>query len=370
MIPQFKVHMNPEAVNKVRTVLGSGYIGQGARVEEFEERLKEKLGFSYGVTVNSGTAALTLALRLIGVGPGDSVVSTPMTCLATNAAITLTGADIVWADIDKYGNIDPESVSESIRQNTKAVMAVDWGGIPCDFDALRKAIDAAPARGTHDIPIIQDAAHAFGATYHGRPVAACADYTAFSFQAIKHLTTGDGGLLVTPASQYERAKLLRWYGLDRTSGDRMRCLQNVYEIGDKLHMNDIAAAIGLGNLESVDEVLAKHRENARYYNDIFSLYGELVEVPPGDVDPSYWIYTIHVPDPSDFERFMFNNGISVSKVHNRNDNYTAFEAYRKPLPNLDRWFSTMTCIPVGWWLTVEDRSRIAELVIRYITPSW
>lgn len=367
MIPQFKVYMNESTGDELNRVLYSGYIGQGPKVEEFEAALKEKLGFSSAVTVNSGTSALTLALRLIGVGPGDEVVSTPMTCLATNSVITLTGADIIWADVDAHGNIDPESVYHRITPRTKAVMAVDWGGLPADYFNLRRAIEQAPRRGYERVPIIEDAAHAFGATYRGVPVArAGGDYVAFSFQAIKHLTCGDGGLLVVPDDQLERARLLRWYGFDRTSGDRMRCLQDVEEVSDKLHMNDLAATIGLANLRSIDWVLGRHRENAAFYDR--ALQG-LAPEWPSDRESSFWLYTIHVPKPRMFERYMAENGVMVSQVHNRNDLYSAYRKYRVPLPNLDRWFSTMICLPVGWWLSTDDLEVVAGLTLKYLaTP--
>lgn len=359
MIPQFKVFMSDEAIKLAAETLASGYIGQGPVVDLFEEELKKKLGFEYGVTVNSGTSALHLALMLLGIGPGDEVVSTPMTCVATNNVILLSGADIVWADIDDLGNISPESVAESITNRTRAIMAVDWGGTPCDYDALREVAG--------DIPIIVDAAHSFGAMYKGKPIAACpsVDFMAFSFQAIKHLTTVDGGLLVVPEEYHERARLMRWYGFDRTKGDRMRCLQDLTVVGTKLHMNDVNASIGLGNLRYVDDILARHRDNAAYYDSVFK-DTSCISLVLDDIVSSYWLYTMHVPDTSRFEKFMLDNGVMVSKVHNRNDIYPAYRRFRKDLPNLDRWFTDMICIPVGWWLSNDDREKIADLVIDFL----
>lgn len=364
-IPQFKVFMADEAPLYVEEVLRSGYIGQGPKVEEFEKKLQDKLGFKTAVTVNSCTSALTLALRLIGVGPGSEVISTPMTCLATNAAIAHTGASIVWADVDEYGNINPTDVYFKVTHKTKAVVAVDWAGVPADYNSLREALDRASLTDSR-IPIIEDAAHAFGAEYDGRPISQSGgDYVCFSFQAIKHLTTGDGGLLVVPEEQYERAKLLRWYGLDRTISERMRCLQNVSEVGDKLHMNDIAASIGLANIKYVDDIVSKHRRNAEAFTDAFYRYG-IVPPWPEKSKPSYWIYTVHVDKPSLFERYLAKHGIASSKVHNRNDIYTAFARSRINLRRLDSWFRTMTCIPVGWWLSDGDVEFIIKVVESYV----
>jgi dTDP-4-amino-4,6-dideoxygalactose transaminase len=184
---------------------------------------------------------------------------------------------------------------------------------------------------------------------------------AYSFQAIKHLTTGDGGLLVTPPSQYERAVLLRWYGLDRTQGDAMRCRQDIQEAGYKFHMNDINATIGLGNIGLAKEAVERHRKNAEYYNDIFVPMG-LVPEPKDDRNPAYWVYTLHVRAPLAFESYMRNKGIAVSQVHNRNDHYSCFSKYKTELPKLDAWFSTMSAIPVGWWLEPKDLRYIVDSV--------
>jgi dTDP-4-amino-4,6-dideoxygalactose transaminase len=138
MIPQFKVLVNKEVGEMLNPVFSSGYIGQGPKVNDFEAALKNELKFEHAVTVNSATSALWLALHLIGVKPGDKVISTPMTCSATNEVIELIGAQIIWADIDEYGNIDPVDVGRKIGPDVKAVMAVDWGGVPCDYDELRR----------------------------------------------------------------------------------------------------------------------------------------------------------------------------------------------------------------------------------------
>lgn len=366
MIPQFRVFMSPSASTEAAKVLESGYIGQGPKVEEFEKQLKEIMDYDYGVAVNSGTAALTLALNLIGVGPGDEVLSTPMTCLATNMAIKSTGASIVWADVDEFGNISPRSVYEKITPRTRAVMAVDWGGLPCDYPNIRFSIEHAPRRGYLNVPIIEDAAHSILSTSGGQTINKVGgDYVAYSFQAIKHLTTVDGGFLVVPHFAFEKAKLLRWFGLDRTQSDAMRCRQDAKYSGYKYHMNDVNAAIGLANLPSLTEIVYEHRSNAQMLD---RLIPEFRPDWPLNRKSSFWLYTIHVNNPVRFEDFMREKGIGASQTHNRNDAATCFadsidESY--PLVGLDKFFSTMCCIPVGWWLTQNDIEYIAECVIEY-----
>jgi len=367
MITQFKVFMAPDAAKAASKVLESGYIGQGPLVDEFENILKQKLGFEYGVTVNSGTSALQLALSLCDIGPGDDVVSTPMTCLATNMAIKNTGANIVWADVDAHGNISPQSVFESITPRTKAVMAVDWGGLPCDYPNLRFSIEHAPRKGYKYVPIIEDAAHSILSTINGKTINQVGgDYVCYSFQAIKHLTTVDGGLCVVPDFHYEKAKMLRWFALDRTQSDAMRCYQDAKMSGFKYHMNDVNAAIGISNIAHLEEIVKSHREHATYYDKVFA--GKLTPEWPSNRYSSFWLYTIHVKNPIRFQKFMVEKEIGVSQTHNRNDKATVFVDSineRFPLVELDRFFKTMTCIPVGWWLKENELEYIANCVLEY-----
>lgn len=343
MIPLFKVAMAPEAAARVAEVLKSGYIGQGEQVEAFEAALMELLGTSQPpLTTNSCTSAIDLALHLIGVGPGDEVITTPVTCTATNSPIVTRGAIPVWADVDPLtGLISSADVARKITQRTKAIVAVDWGGALCDYAAL-KALG---------LPVIQDAAHSLTAGIGG-------DYVCWSFQAIKHLTTGDGGALWCPPEQIERARLLRWYGLDRRSKADFRCEQNIQEAGYKYHMNDIAAAIGLANIGSVRQVIDVHRFNAAEYNHRLSG----IERPPWTDTSAWWLYTLLVEDRQGFIAYLADHGITTSPVHARNDTHAAFHLPNGPLPGVDYFTSRNVAIPVGWWLSADDRRRIIEAV--------
>jgi dTDP-4-amino-4,6-dideoxy-D-glucose/dTDP-4-amino-2,4-dideoxy-beta-L-xylose transaminase len=340
MIPLFKVFMSPEAPARVADVLASGYIGQGQQVEAFEAALQELLRWPFPpLTTNSCTSALDLALHLIGVGPGDEVITTPMTCTATNSPIVTRGARPVWADVDPLtGLIDPVDVLRKLTPRTKAIMAVDWGGAPCDYNTLK----------AFGIPVIQDAAH------HLSPPQG--DYACYSFQAIKFLTTGDGGCLVCPPQQTERARLLRWYGLDRRSKADFRCEQNIMEVGYKAHMNDIAAAIGLANIGGVEELIARHVLNAEYYQA--KLAG--VARPPWSYESPYWLYTLLVEDRHGFISHMADQGIACSPVHARNDTHAAFHYPNGPLPGVDHFASRNVAIPVGWWLSADDRRAVID----------
>jgi perosamine synthetase len=265
-IPLFKVFMSEDAIKASAEVLRSGYIGQGPRVDLFEDKLKSWFSSPYILTLNSGTSALNLALRLAEVGFGDEVISSPMTCMATNVPILANGARIVWADIDPTtGNISPKSVKEKISRKTKAIICIDWAGYPCDLDELKNIANE------HNIKLIEDAAHGFGSVYKDTLVGGIADFTCFSFQAIKHLTTVDGGCLVCKHHQdYQRGKLLRWFGINR-EGPRIdfRCEEDVVEYGYKFHMNDVSAAIGIEQLKHVSSIINAHRKNAEFFNEKF-----------------------------------------------------------------------------------------------------
>jgi perosamine synthetase len=362
-IPLFKVHMPESIVEPLADTLSSGYIGQGPRVEEFEQALSEWFGSQNVLTVNAGTSALQLALRLANVGAGDEVISTPMTCAATNVPILAAGAKVVWADIDPMtGNIDPADVERKISSRTKAIVAVHWGGYPAEIGELNRI-----AR-QHDLKVIEDAAHAFGAKYAGQPIGSHSDFVCFSFQAIKHLTTGDGGALVCrDRTTYQRGKLLRWFGIDRESERRdFRCEEDIAEWGYKFHMNDIAATIGLHQLKFVGEVLRRHRENAAYYRERLSgLEGLTLLDYRDDRESAYWLFTIRVPDREVFIEHLRQSGIIASQVHVRNDDHTAFRESRQDLPGTSEFASQQVSIPVGWWVTDAQREFIADTISRH-----
>jgi perosamine synthetase len=360
-IPLFKVFMSPKVISPLSAVLKSGYIGQGNVVEKFEKQLSNFIKNPFILTLNSGTSALQLALRLADVGSGDEVISTPMTCTATNWPILASGAKIVWADVNpKNGNIDPNSIKKLISTKTKAILVVDWGGYPCDIKKIKKIAGK--------IPIIEDAAHAFGSKYKKMMVGQMADFTCFSFQAIKHLTAGDGGALAVKSKKnYERGKLLRWYGIDRESRSQENRIEvDVKEWGYKFHMNDINATIGSENLKYISKILKKHRDNASYYRrylrDLKNI--ELLEEDT-DFLSSYWIFTILVKNRNDFLKYMNGKGIMVSQVHRRNDTHPTVSQFKRNLPGVDKFTERMICIPVGWWLTTKERDYIIKNILKF-----
>lgn len=351
-IPLFKVRMAEGAERRVAGVLASGYIGQGERCEEFERAFGELVGAPEPpLLVNSCTSAIDLALHLCGGNAyrGECVISTPITCTATNSPPALRGYDILWADVDPTtGNIDPASVAAILAKghNVRAILAVNWGGRPFD-----------PAILGHGLPVIEDAAHGpFGGNR--------GDYVCWSFQAIKHLTTGDGGALLAPWQEMERARLLRWYGLDRRSKADFRCAQDIQEIGYKYQSNDLAAAIGLANIQSAEWSVARSRQNAEWYTRALAGVPG-VTLAPFDPAASYWIYTILVDDRASFSASLGRRGIATSQVHARNDKHSAFKGASLtpvPLPGVDHFDAHQVAIPNGWWVGEEERQHIAAAI--------
>ena len=344
----------------LKATLLSGFIGQGPRVEEFEKALSARLETPHTVAVNSATSGLQLALRLAGVGEGDEVITTPLTCTATNWPILAQGAIPIWADVDETtANMDPNTIEPLLTPRTKAIMVVHWGGYPADLDDIW-----AIAR-KHRLKVIEDAAHAFGSTYKGNPVGTKSDFGVFSFQAIKHMTTVDGGLLVSANNaDYRRGRLLRWYGIDRSAPrEDFRCEADIAEWGWKFHMNDVAATIGLEQLKYVDTNIAKHQDNAAFYNRaLHNVPGVTLLDLKADRRSASWIYTMKVRDRDRFILAMKERGIMTSRVHERNDKHSTVAAYKRPLPQLDRFITEMVCIPVGWWLSENDRQYIVDSI--------
>lgn len=360
MIPLFRVNMPAGVDQPLLDTLHSGYVTEGPKVKEFEKRLGQIIGNDKIAAVNSGTSALTLALRLAGVGPGNEVITTPMTCSATNLPILNAYAVPVWADVDyRTGNIDPASIESLITERTKAIMIVDWGGLPCDLHAIMKI-----AR-KHGLRVIEDAAHAFGAKFDGKFIGSIADFTCFSFQAIKHITTIDGGAIAClDQKDYERAKRLRWFGIDRESPAKdTRIDLDIEEAGYKFHMNDVAATIGLVGLETINKIIKRRQQIAiRYAAELPMIY-DRPPVPTSWVESAFWLYTITMPAQwvNDFKTFMIDRGIAVSKVHRRNDTYSVFKKWSgQKLHGLDRFYDSMMCIPIHEQMTDDEVKTVID----------
>ena len=365
-IPLFKVSMAENVMDDLGPVLSSGYIGQGTKVDEFESLLQDFLGNPCCGVVNAGTSGLHLALHIIKsdrdcLSGRNEVLTTPLTCSATNFPIRANGLDIKWVDVDPTTcNMDMTDLRRKVSSQTLAIMVVHWGGYPCDLAEIKEIQDECENLHGFCPPVIEDCAHAFGATYRGKLLGNHGNICMFSFQAIKHLTTGDGGLLVTPTYDlHRRVKLLRWYGLNREKSPDMRCEQNVKEWGFKFHMNDINAQIGISNFTTIKDVLKTYRANGNFYNQqLAGVSGVTLLENATDRESAFWIYTLRVNNRDGFIRKLKDAGIAASRVHDRNDKHECLKEYKTMLPGTDEICSDMVCIPCGWWVGNEEREHI------------
>ncbi|ONI89770.1 aminotransferase DegT [Saccharothrix sp. ALI-22-I] len=374
MIPLFKVAMSQQgAMDRVAGVLRSGRLEHGPTVTEFEAVLGERIGNPRVIALNSGSSSLHLAIDLVarsrsaegrhGGEPGE-VLSTPLTFEGTNWPILANGLRIRWVDVDPGTlNIDLDDLARKISPATRAIVVVHWTGYPVDLNRLRDILDQAEARFGFRPIVIEDCAQAWGATYREMPLGNHGNICMFSFGALKQLTCGSGGMLVLPDdSLYERARLRRWYGIDRRA-DRTHGGYDVSEWGYRFYMNDIAAAIGLANVHLADELLERHRDNAAFYDkELSGLPGLEQTERARDRQPSFWVYPIKVSDRSSFMRKLADAGIATSIISRRNDAHSCVDAMSTTLPGLDSVFDRVAYIPVGWWLSEGDRAHIVETI--------
>jgi UDP-4-amino-4,6-dideoxy-N-acetyl-beta-L-altrosamine transaminase len=286
--------LDDDDIKVVENVLRGDWLTMGPSVDEFEKAVAEYVGAKYAVAVNSGTAALHVAAFAAGIGPGDEVIVSPMTFAASSNCVLYLGGTPVFADIlPGTMNLDPADVERKITERTKAIVAVDYTGQPCDYEKIRAIAKR------HNLIVIEDAAHSLGASYHGQKVGTLNEITTFSFHPVKHITTGEGGMAVTNDHDLAiRMRNFRSHGIDldfrQRTKDRPWFYQMVY-LGFNYRLPDIGCALGLSQLKKMDRFLARRREIAAYYNDVFSSMPELVipEVIP-DCDPAWHLYVIRL----------------------------------------------------------------------------
>ena len=358
MIPLVKPYIAPreEMMPAIERILYSDYIAEGEAVYNFEKELGEYLHNPLTLCLNSGTAALHIALLLIGVGPGDEVISTAMTAEPTNTTIALTGAKIIWGDVDvKTGLLDPCDVRKKITSRTKAIVLVHYAGMVCDMDEFNKISKE------FSIPIIEDTAHALGSRYAQKPVGSTSEYAIFSFQAIKHMTTVDGGALTLMSEdKLNVARRLRWFGLDK----KVSRLENDIKVaGYKYGMNNVTATMGSIQLKHMPNVIGSYINNGKYFDEALKNIPGVTLIPYyNNTEPSYWLYTIKVEKRNEFIKMMSDANIIVSPLHHRSDTHSVFSESRCVLPGLDKFYSEFIHIPCGWWVDEEVREKIVKCI--------
>jgi len=362
MIPVFNTYIHPDAIKTVTDVLKSTFLSEGQNVKDFEKKLETDLGLRNCVTVNSGTSALHLALVLAGVSENDEVIIPAQTFVATGITVLQEKAKVVFADIDyETGNISVGSIKEKITSKTKAIMPVHWGGYPCDMDEINALAKQ------HNIKVIEDAAHALGAVYKEKFIGTLSDYTCFSFQAIKHLTTGDGGAICfNNDAKYQEAVIRKWFGIDRNHavptelGERS---YNIETLGFKYHLNNYAAALGIANMNGFSDRMKERREIAAFYDkELSTVSGIKLLNYKKDRQSAYWLYPLHVENRLGFIRKLKEKEITASVVHQRIDRNSIFRKLRTDLTNQARFEETQVHIPIHDAINLEKASLITSVI--------
>ena len=337
----FKPFISETARQNVQRVLLTDQIAEGEEVKLFEKEFGEKFNKQNVVAVNSGTSALELAYELAGIGEGDEVIVPILTCTATAIPLLHRKAKIVFADIDGDLNINIEDVKRKITEKTRAIVFVHFGG---NNRGLTELLSIGQEKG---IKIIEDAAQGIGSEFWGH-----GDYTCVSLQAIKTLTSGDGGVIITrDEERYRTAKRLRWFGYDREEKQKLGDT-DLLEAGYKYHMNNITAAIGRGNLAEIDAPLASRKLVA----DIYKLNGMFAHA---------WLAGIVSPFRDLIRAKLAEAGFEAGMHHYRLDKYTLFKEFKSPCPIMDELENQYLFVPYHHAVTPVEALKITRIIEKY-----
>ncbi len=361
-LPFFKTYINKSANNKVNSTLNSNFINEGFVVNEFEHKLRKFINLKYINTTNSGTSSLHLSLIAAGVSPGDDVILSPQTFIATGLAIKYCGANPVFCDIQiDTGNICPISIKKKISNRTKAIIAVHWSGYPCDMDEIQKVINKSKKK----IYVIEDAAHAFGAEYKGKKIGKISDFTCFSFQSTKHLTCGDGGAIAClDKKHYEEIKKLKWFGIHREKDKPGFLGERIYDLkslGYKYHMNNYSASLGIENIKIMKKVLKYHRKiGDLYFKHLENIDGiSLMKYEKINLH-SYWFFQLLADDREEFITKVRSLNIPCNVVNQRIDKYKIFKKISEK--NINFFYKHHIGLPVNTSINESHILKIAKIL--------
>lgn len=317
MIPYGRQTIEDDDINAVIEVLKSDYLTTGPKIAEFEKSVADYVGAKYAVAISNGTSALHAACFAAGIGPGDEVITTPITFAASSNCVLYCGGTPVFADIDpKTYNIDPDDIRKKITDKTKAIIAVHLAGQPCDMDEIHKIAKE------NNLIVIEDGAHALGSVYKGKKVGSLSDMTTFSFHPVKPITTGEGGMIVTDNEEfYKKMVLFRSHGITRdktmmTRNDGPWFYQQ-FELGFNYRITDIQCALGCSQMKKLDRFLAKRKEIVLRYNEAFADCENIVtpyQLP--ETESGWHLYIVQVKNCDRKQTFeaLRDKGIGVN-VH-------------------------------------------------------
>lgn len=371
-ISLFGVYRDESMDAAALAVLQSGQIAAGPYVRQFADGFGELVGQSNVVTVNDMSSAIQIALRLIGVGPGDEVLASPYACMSTNAPIATSGATPVWVDVDPLtGTMDPQALEQAITPRSKAVLVYHLAGYPADIKRI-----AAICK-TRGLKLIEDCDNALLATVDNEQVGNFGDFSIFSFYPNRQINATEGGALCCKhAADAERAIRLRRYGIDltrfRDKAGEIDPHCDIPEIGFAATLNNLCSAIGYVQLDGVAERIAKTRSVATRLTQLLSKIAnvEIIQPQRGAV-PSFWALLVKVPNRDKVLTALKQCGINASKLHQRTDIYSGFLTARYELPNTSQFLDQVLGLPCGWWMSDEDIITIGSALQKLVagTPS-
>lgn len=370
-ISLFKPSMSLQEVEAIKKVLLSGWIGLGPKTEEFEKKFAKYTGAKYAIALNSCTAALHLAIKVAGIKKGDEVITTPITFSASSEAILYNEAIPVFADVDDQTlNIDPLSIEKKITPRTKAILVVHYGGQPVELSLIKKIANK------HDLIVIEDAAHACGASYRGKKIGNGENLTCFSFHAIKNLAAGDGGMITTNDPEiYRQLRLLRWMGIDKSTYQRNQTGEYLWDYiigpegGYKYHMNDINASIALVQLDKLAGANKKRKEIALTYDQMFKSVKNIVPLKIlANRESSCHIYCIKLKniDRAKLMNYLSEHGISTGVHYKPLYHHPRYVSYwHKDTPIAEKNWPNILSLPIHPGLTKKDAIIVARAIIDF-----
>lgn len=374
-VPYGRQIIEDRDIEAVVEVLRSDWLTTGPAVERFESEFATYVGAEHAIAVSNGTAALHLCMLAADIGPGDEVIVSSLTFAASANCARFVGADVVFADVRPDTlNIDPDHVASLVTPRTKAIVAVDFAGVPADLDELMEIATR------HGLVLVEDACHAPGATYRGRPIGSIAHLSTFSFHPVKHLTTGEGGMVTTGDPELaRRVRRLRNHGIDtdfREREEQGTWAYDMVELGFNYRLPDMSCALGSAQLARQPEWVARRRTLAARYAQLFSHHdGIRLPTEPDDREASWHLYPVRVrgEDVAATRATAFDhlraNGIGVN-VHYRPVHLHSY--YRRLgyepgiCPVAEREYEGLLSLPMWPGLSSDDQTRVTELLARVV----
>lgn len=370
MIPYGRQMIDEDDIQAVVEVLRGDFLTTGPKITEFEQAVCDYTGAKYAVAIANGTAALHAACFAAGIKPGDEVITTPITFAASSNCVLYCGGTPVFADIkpDTY-NIDPEDIRRKITEKTKAIIAVDYTGQPCELDEIREISKE------HNLLVIEDGAHALGADYKGKKIGSVSDMTTFSFHPVKHITTGEGGMIVTNDEKlYERLKLFRSHGITRDERFLTKNEGDWYyqqlELGYNYRITDIQCALGVSQMKKLDKFVERRKELVRKYNEAFEKIPQIVcPAQKEGCNNSWHLYVIQVEDRKEvFDKLrQAEINVNVHYIPVYKHPYYQEHGYEKVCcPNAEKLYEHIISLPLYPGLTDEEQDYVIEQVLKLV----